>query len=168
MLGGRSKNWAACRWGFTLLEVLVALVLVGVAIASLLACSRALTQTNAAAAELSTAEFLIEQIHELTMGLAVVDPQSGTATFGPEETALADYDDVDDFDGAVFCPPISERRVAINNLSAFSQRVTVENVSASDFGQVVADHGSAFVRTTVSVMLNGRQISSLSWLRAAY
>lgn len=154
--------------GFTLLEVLIAVMLVGLAIASLLVSSRALTQANGAAAELSTAEFLIEEIRELTTALPVVDPEGGTAVFGPEEAGIADYDDLDDFDSGVFSPPINTERSPLNNLSAYSQQITVENVSAANFEQVVADHSSPFVRITVKIELNSRQISSANWLRAMY
>jgi len=154
--------------GFSLIEVLIAILLVGLAIVSLVAANSAFTKANGAGTDLSTAEFLIEQIRELTTLLAVVDPQSATAKFGPEETSLASYDDLDDFDGANFSPPISASRVALNTFAGFSQRITVENVSPSNFEQVVADHGSPFVRVTVKVFLNSKEISSASWLRARY
>lgn len=163
MNGGRG-------WGFTLVEVLIAVVLVGLAIASLLTSNRALTQANGFAANLSTAEFLIEEIRELTMGLEVVDPEGGTEVFGAEsdETSLADYDDVDDFDGVCFSPPINAERSVLSGLSGFSQTVTVENVSAGGFEQVVSDHGSSFVRIIVTIELSGKQISSARWLRTRY
>jgi len=154
--------------GFTLIEVIIAIVLVGIAITSLVAGTRTFTKVAGAGAELCTAEFLVEQIRELTTLLAVVDPNTGTSTFGPEEAALADYDDLDDFDGAVFSPPISADRTALNDLAAYSQQITVENLHPSDFGQVMADHGSNFVRVTVNVMLNSEQISSANWIRADY
>jgi prepilin-type N-terminal cleavage/methylation domain-containing protein len=156
------------RGGFSLIEVLIAILLVGIAIVSLVAANSAFTKTNGAGTDLSTAEFLIEQIRELTTLLAVVDPQSGTATFGPEEATLAGYDDLDDFSGANFSPPISTNRTILNAFSGFSQRITVENVSASNFEQVVAHHSSPFVRVTVKVFLNSNQISSASWIRARY
>lgn len=154
--------------GFSLIEALLAILLVGLAIASLVAANIAFTRANGAGTDLSTAEFLIEQIRELTILLPVVDPQSGTTTFGPEEAGLANYDDLDDFDGVVFCPPISSGRAALGDFSVFSQRVTVENVSSLNFQQVVADHSSPFVRVTVKVLLNSKEISSASWIRARY
>jgi prepilin-type N-terminal cleavage/methylation domain-containing protein len=154
--------------GFSLIEVLIAILLVGLAIVSLVAANSAFTKANGAGTDLSTAEFLIEQIRELTTLLAVVDPQSATATFGPEEATLAGYDDLDDFDGANFSPPISVNKTVLNAFPGFSQRITVENVSPSNFEQVVADHGSPFVRVTVKVFLNSKEISSASWLRARY
>jgi len=155
--------------GFSLIEVLIAILLVGLAIASLVTANSAFTKANGAGAELSTAEFLIEQIRELTTLLPVIDPNTGVSTFGPETAEiLADYDDLDDFDGASFSPPIDAGREPLDDLAAFSQQITVENVSASDFEQVKIDHGSYFVRVTVKVFLNTREISSVRWLRARY
>jgi len=154
--------------GFSLIEVLIAVILIGIAIASLVTANIAFTKANSAGTELSTAEFLIEQIRELTTLLPVVDPNTGDSTFGPEEATLADYDDLDDFDGASFSPPISADREVLNDFAAFSQQVTVENVSAANFEQVVNDHYSFFVRVTVKVFLNAREISSTSWIRARY
>lgn len=155
------------RTGFTLVEVLVAVILVGLAIACLLAASSSFTSANATGLDLSTAEFLTEQIKELTALLPVVDPNTGTDVFGPEEAALADYDDLDDFDEASFSPPINADREALSNFAAYTQQVSVENVNAADFEQVVGDHTSDFVRVTVKVSLNAQEITSTSWLRAS-
>jgi prepilin-type N-terminal cleavage/methylation domain-containing protein len=155
--------------GFTLIEVLIAMLLIGLAIVSLISANGAFTQANASGAELSTSEFLIEQIRELTTVLPVIDPNTGTATFGPEASeTLANYNDLDDFNGASFSPPISADRNTLADLSAYTQQITVENVSASDFEQVVSNHSSFFVRVTVRVFLNAREISSARWLRAQY
>jgi prepilin-type N-terminal cleavage/methylation domain-containing protein len=155
--------------GFSLIEVLIAILLVGLAIASLVGANSAFTQSNGAGTDLSTAEFLLEQIRELTAMLPVIDPLTGTAAFGPETgETLTTYDDLDDFDGAVFSPPISADRSLLNDFVAYSQQVTVENVSASNFEQVVSDHGSNFVRITVRISMNSKEISSSSWLRARY
>ena len=156
--------------GFTLVEVLIAIVLVGIAITSLVAANVAFTKANGFGSDLTTAEFLIEQIRELSLFLAVTDPQTGTDVFGAEsiETGLADYDDLDDFDGAGFSPPINADREQLSDLSGFSQQVTVDNVNPSDFEQVVADHSSGFVRVTVKVFLNSVELSSAEWIRARY
>ena len=132
------------------------------------AANSSFTRANGAGVNLSTAEFLLEQVKELTATLPVIDPETETATFGPEEPNLAGYDDLDDFDGASFSPPINAGRASLADFAAFTQQVTVENISASDFEQVVADHSTAFVRVTVNVLMNGTQISSASWIRARY
>lgn len=158
------------KTGFSLIEVLIAIVLVGIAIVSLVAANSAFTMANGAGTDLSTAEFLFEQIRELTAPLPVNDPDSTSwANFGVETgEALADYDDLDDFDGANFSPPISAQRDTLSIFDAYSQRITVENVNASDFEQVESDRSTNFVRVTVRIFLNSREISSASWLRARY
>lgn len=159
------------RKAFTLVEVLVAIILVGMAVASLIGASLSFTRANAAGTELSTAGFLAEQIRELTMPLPVIDPQTKMDfPWGPEpeEATLAAYDDLDDFDGSSFCPPVNAQRGVLSDFAAFGQEVTVENVHAGDFQQVVADHSSSFVRVTVKVHLNSREITSMSWIRARY
>ena len=155
--------------GFSLIEVLIAILLVGLAVASLMAGNTALTKANGVGTDLSNAEFLLGEIRELTALLAVVDPETGVSTFGPETgEALADFDDLDDFDGAVFSPPINAERSTLNNSAAFSQQIAVKNVSASNFELAVGDHGSDFVRVTVRILLNSQEITSASWLRARY
>ena len=156
--------------GFSLIEVLIAILLVGLAMASLMASNSAFTKANGAGTDLSTAEFLVEQIRELTALLPVIDPGSTVwTTFGPEggET-LAIYDDLDDFDGASFSPPIDADRNSLNDFAAYRQQVTVQNVNASNFEQVEADKSTSFVRVTVRVYLNSKEITSASWLRALY
>ena len=161
--------------GFTLIEVLIAILLIGIAVVSLVAANGAFTKANGAGTDLSTAEFLVEQIRELNALLPVIDPGSTVWTFGPEdgETLLADYDDLDDFDGfnsAALGAPIDANRIPLVDLAAFSQQITVEKVNNSDFELVVDDNDptSHFVRVTVRVYLNSKEISSTSWLRAQY
>jgi len=158
--------------GLSLIEVLFAVLLVGLAIASLMAANGTFTKANGAGTEQSTAEFLIGQTRELTMLLPVVEPgtpTNGVDVFGPESgETLATYDDLNDFDGKTFSPPIDVDRNLLNNFAEYSQTVTIENVSPSNFEQVVADNSSKFYRVTVRVYLNSRQISSASWLRARY
>jgi prepilin-type N-terminal cleavage/methylation domain-containing protein len=155
--------------GFTFIEVLFAVLLVGLAIASLMAANAAFTRANGTGTDLSTAEFLIGQIKELTMLLPVIDPETEFTTFGPETgETLADYDDLDDFTGATFAPPINAERTVLSEFPAYSQKITVQNVDASDFESVVANHSSNFVRVTVQIYLNSEPISSANWLRARY
>jgi prepilin-type N-terminal cleavage/methylation domain-containing protein len=135
------------KHGFTLIEVLIAILLVGLAIASLLVANGSFTKANAAATDLSTAEFLIEQVRERSISV--------------------NYDNLyglEHFDNVTFSPPISANGESLGNFAEFSERITVENVSASNFENL--DPGSDFIRVTVKVFLNAKEISSASWLRA--
>jgi prepilin-type N-terminal cleavage/methylation domain-containing protein len=136
------------KHGFSLIEVLIAILLVGLAIASLVVANSSFTKANAAATDLSTAEFLIEQVRERSVSV--------------------NYDNLyglEHFDGIVFSPPISADGESLGNFAAFSEQITVENVSKSNFGLPDAND-SGFIRVTVKVFLNSKQISSASWLRA--
>lgn len=154
--------------GFSLVEVLIATLLVGVSVVALLAGNGAFSMVNGVGVDLSTAEFLVEQIREWTTVMEVVDPEGGTATFGLEEPNMVDADDIDDLDGQSFSPPVAAGGDPLAQFSSFSQQVVVENVSATDFTQVVGDHSSMFVRTTVSVNQNNNTIASASWIRTRY
>jgi len=169
MSSTRSRN------GFTLIEVMIAVVLVGLSITALAVATNSFTLANGVGADLSTAEFLVEQIRELTTMLPVADPTVTTwTTLGPEsgETTVAAYDDVDDFDGfnsATLGAPINANKAPLNDLVGFSQQVIAQKVSSSNFDTVVADADSSpFVRVTVNVRQNGDLISSATWIRARY
>jgi prepilin-type N-terminal cleavage/methylation domain-containing protein len=157
--------------GFSLIEVLIAVILVGLSIVALVAANNSFTMANVSGADLSTGEFLVEQLRELTTMLPVSDPAAKDwDTFGPEadEPGVADYDDVDDFDEVIFSPPIDAGRQVLNEFAVFTQRVTVENVNQGDFDVMVADRGSDFVRVTVIVSRNAQQVSSATWIRARF
>ena len=156
------------RQGFTLLECLFAIMLIGVAVSALVAANGALTMTNGAGVEISTAEFLVEQIRELTDMLPATDPDFPTPTFGCGEASIDLYDDVDDFDNVDISPPISSDRQVLSEFSAYSQKVIVVNVNPSNLDQVVADNSTDFLRVTVTVSLSGTELSSASWIRARY
>ena len=70
------------KQAFTLIEVLIAIILVGLAIASLLGANLAFTRANGDGAQLSTAEFLIEQIREQTVTTPFAD-LANTSEFVP-------------------------------------------------------------------------------------
>jgi len=152
--------------GFTLIEALISIVLLGIAIAALMVSNGAMTSANGAGIEISTAEFLIEQIRELTAGLPTVDPQTGKVTFGSESgESLGTYDDVDDFKAKTYCPPINAARTQLTAYSAYTQQITIEKVLATDLTMVDTTGASDFFRVTVTVLLNGKELSRTSWVR---
>ncbi|HOT73939.1 MAG TPA: prepilin-type N-terminal cleavage/methylation domain-containing protein [Anaerohalosphaeraceae bacterium] len=132
------------RRGFTLVEVLVAVLLVGLAIASLVATSGAFTIKNGAAVDLSTAEFLIEEIRE--------------------RTAMMGFDELAAMKEASYCPPIDVNGEQLEDFGVFGQQVRVECVGGADLDEIT--ESSDFVRVTVTITKNGRPISSASWIRA--
>ena len=151
--------------GFSLIEVLIASMLIAIAITAVVAANGAFTKANGAGITLSTAEFLIEQVRAITDTLPVIDPVSGTDTFGAEEASLASYDDVDDFDTLSLCPPVDLSGSELADFAAFTQQITVENVSPANLETVASDHSTDFLRVTVNILLDNRLITSSSWIR---
>ena len=154
--------------GFTFIEVMVAVFILGLAVVALVRANMAFTQANGAGAEIATAEFLLQQVREMTAMVDVIDPQTGTTYWGPEgsETTAALYDDLDDFDGQSFSPPINSRGIVMSEYGNFTQRVTVENVRTDDFSLIASHHSTPFVKVTIDILHNGETISSASWIRA--
>ncbi len=145
------KHWIRSRApatrGFTLVEILVAVVIIGIAIAAMVGANGAFTQVNGAAVNLSTAEFLIEEIRERTTMFA--------------------YGDLSAFDND-FCPPVDVSGGLLPDFSSFTQQVTVEYVKPSSLEELEDNPPSDFIRITVVIVRNNRPISSASWIRANY
>src|SRR5512144_2969140 len=89
------------------------MVLLGFAITALISANRSLTSANGQGLELSTAEFLIEQIREATI----------STDFSHLQT---------NFDNKTFSPPHDSRGNALTAYTGYSQKICVQNVS--DFG----------------------------------
>ena len=151
--------------GFTLIETMFAIMLIAIAMVAVLASNVAYTQANGVAMRISDAEFLVEQMKAMTDTLVVVDPNSETDIFGAEEASLDLYDDVDDFDGLTFNPPVDLTGSVLTGLDYYTQQITVENVSHTNLQTVVADHSTDYVRVSVVVLFKGSEIASTSWLR---
>lgn len=133
--------------GFTLIEALFAAMLLGLVIAALAAASGAFTMSNGYGVDLSTAEFLIEEMRELTANVDF-------------DTLLTSYD------GQTFNPPKDVSNSDMTDFSEFSQQVEIVRVQSGNFDQIDASGTSDFARVTVTVSKAGQPISSTSWIRA--
>jgi prepilin-type N-terminal cleavage/methylation domain-containing protein len=129
--------------GFTLLESLMAIVIVGTGTLSILAAQQAFHRQNDWAQRSSSAMLLANELRELTLSMPRHDPITGIDTVGPEagESSVSDFDDVDDFAGVVtsgigagttFDPPINALRQTIANMDGWSQLIEVEDVLPDD------------------------------------
>jgi Tfp pilus assembly protein PilV len=112
--------------GFTLIEASLATAIIGLGVLSMMELFAACTRQNGAAANLTTAMMLAENIQETMAGLSFSDPAYGKTYFGAEPgQTLGSFDDVDDFDRQTFTPPIDSTRAKITALSNYSQVVSV-------------------------------------------
>lgn len=166
--------------GFTLLEVMLATVIVGTAVLAIVAAQQAYHHENMVSQRMGTALLLANEVREMTLNLPMRDPITGKGKWGPEsnEPTVAQYDDLDDFDGTggagvVFSPPVDASRNDIPNMAGWSQAVTVENVLPSFVnGTAAPSHSTDVVRLTCRVLFQGPtdveavEITRLTWLRA--
>jgi type II secretory pathway pseudopilin PulG len=132
--------------GFTLIEALFAAMLLGLVVAALAAASGAFTMANGYGVDLSTAEFLIEEVRERT---ANVDFDTLAATY----------------DGQTFSPPVDLTGGVMPDFGEFSQQVQIDYVESGNFTNTVTGP-TDFVRVTVTVTKAGAPVSSTSWIRA--
>lgn len=129
--------------GSTLIEVALAIVIVGVGAVGLMQLMAACTFQNRAASQTTSSVLLAQQIRELLVDLPLNDPTVGSTNFGDEAgETLASFDDVDDFDGQVFDPPIDASRANIAGMDGYSQAIRVDPISATNL------RGAALSKTT--------------------
>ncbi len=139
------KQRSPLTTGFSLIEAMIAVLLVGLVVTALMLSNGSLTKVNAAGVDISTAEFIIEQMREHVAALPYAD-LAALAAASP------------------YSPPVDVNRNALVQFAAFSQQVTVQAVSPADLTTPQA--GSDFSRVTVSVLLNGSPINSATWIRS--
>ncbi|MCC6579203.1 MAG: prepilin-type N-terminal cleavage/methylation domain-containing protein [Phycisphaeraceae bacterium] len=96
---------AQLRAGFTLIEVALATMIVGVGFVAMLQLYAACTMQNGAAGDITAATLLAGNVRE----------------------RLADtpFDDLESFDGATYGPPIDAQGNALADMSAFAQAIDV-------------------------------------------
>jgi hypothetical protein len=81
---------------------------------------------NQRSAQMTTAQMLTTSIQELTTGLAFKDPYYASTGIAIEPgESRTTFNDVDDYDGFVSCPPIDATRTPIPELSQYTQTVQV-------------------------------------------
>lgn len=176
----RSKHPAAprSRAGFTLIEAALATVIVGTGVLAIMFAQQTFHRQNDWAERSATAMRLAGEIREMTINLPRHDPVTGVEVWGvePNEVVLDDWDDVDDFENAVFSAdlgngPVSALRDVLPEFHGWSQRIVVNNVDPFDLSTVLADGEGSMLRVRVGVFYQGpldtepTEITNLTWIQ---
>ena len=114
-INARCRKASGLRRGFTLLETMMALVIIGVGVLAFVDAQAAFQSSNNWSSRSATGMLLANEIRELTKRLPRHDPVTGLTVadvngapsavgWGTEtgEIAIDDFDDLDDLDGMVF------------------------------------------------------------------
>jgi hypothetical protein len=152
------------RSGFTLIEAALVTTIISFGVLAMLQLLAVGTVSNSDGAEMSTAINLAKSVREMMVGMPIADPQTPTHWGSEAGENLASYDDIDDFDGKTYSPPIDARRISIAALPDWSQTIRVQTVDPNLLTSTVPNGTTASVRVTVTVSHNGKQITSYSWV----
>lgn len=134
--------------GFTLIEIMIAIIIIGIGVAGLVAASANFTRLNGEGIDMSTAEFLMEQMREATLE--------------------AHFSDIDSSWNRTCNPPIDVAGNELDDFSEWSQVLSVVYVSDSDLSVELTSGTSNFIKVEVEIRYNGQPITSSSWIRANY
>lgn len=155
--------------GFSLIEAMIATVLVGIGVAAMLVATKSATEVNAAGQEITQAGYLAQEIREWTLKLPFIDPDPGDASNppGPDGSDPQVFvDDLDDLMNVTYSPPRDANGNAIAGMDAWSQTVTLEWKAPDSLLTTVLDGTSDIVRVNVVIARNGRTVLSAGWLVA--
>src|SRR4051812_41036160 len=111
----RSLARAAGRGAFTLLETMMALVIIGVGVLAFVDAQSSFARSNAWSSQAATGMLLANEVREFSRRLTRHDPVTGLILTGsgasvvlqgwgrePGEVTVGDIDDLDDLDGVRF------------------------------------------------------------------
>jgi len=155
---------SAHRSGFTLIEAALVTTIISFGVLAMLQLLATGTVSNNDGAEMSTAINLAKGVRELMVGLPVADPTTPTHWGSETGETLAGYDDIDDFDGKTYEPPIDGRRQSVTTFTGWKQAIKVQSVDPNLLTTTVPNGTTAAVRVTVTVSRNNKEVTKYSWI----
>jgi prepilin-type N-terminal cleavage/methylation domain-containing protein len=166
---GRAAPTTRRPRGFSIVEVAISLVVVGLMMVAALGAVGTAARTDQLTMDSSRGRLLAEELMAEIMLKAYSEPSGGLAAIGSNvgevvASSRALYDDVDDYDGWVETPCRMADGTAIAGTTGWSRRVTVAWVSAAD-PATASGTDSGVKRIVVQVTRDGRQVAQLTALR---
>ncbi|MFW6157970.1 MAG: type IV pilus modification PilV family protein [Planctomycetota bacterium] len=145
---------ATLKRAFTLVEVVLTVLIVGVGLAACLRALPVLLDASATSEKSLTAQRLATDLLNEIALLPFEDPKT-PVTFGPEDDEArdtrADFDDVDDYDEWSASPPQTKDGTKLADVAAYTRSVLVQSVEPDDLDQTCSDHRSKPKLITVTV-----------------
>lgn len=147
---------------FTFAEVLLATLVLALAATATAYWVETVNNLSGDSDEQTVGLSLMKSIESVITPLAFREP--GTLNFGPEPgETIADFDDLDDFNGLVMSPPIDADRAPLTEFDDWSVSIVVEIVNPDTLEVVTS---SDLRRIRVSAERKQRPVAAVWWLRA--
>lgn len=163
-----SRNTARGNDGYSLVELLIAVAVTGVAIISILNCFAMAGKVTTRLEESFYARWLALGLKAELDRLPVVDPDQ-TPRFGCEsgewDRARTTFDDLDDYQGWSVSPPEDDRGLPNEDLSGYRCAVAVRYADPDDPAKPVPPGSTEFVFCTIVVDREGKELFRGEWLR---
>lgn len=155
---------ATAHPGFTMVESLVCIIIVGVMLTAALRAVGASNATQAKISDRAIGGTLAQSLMDEILQQAFENPTS--PGFGPEsgENKRALFNDVDDYNNWTETPPRNLDGTAMSNVTGWSRSVVVEWANLSNLNQV-ATSDTGIKRITVTASKNGQIVATRVALR---
>ena len=153
------------RGGFTLIEALIASIIVGLGITALLMASKSGTQVNASARDITHAINLGQEVREWTLKLPFQDPDTPDNPPGPDGSSPQTFvDDLDDLKSVTYSPPRDASGQAISDMTGWSQQITLSWRNPTNLSEAVSDGASEMIYVEVVISHEGQSVLTTGWL----
>ncbi len=162
----RSSSPGARCAGFTLMEVMVAIVVIGVGLSAALFGMSTSVNTTSEGKKVLLSGNLAGYVKQLSRSLHFEDPSLEGITFGPEEgeNGLVDFDDIDDLDGLSLSPPVGADGSVMSAFQGWSQNIQVFALDPTTFEVTTNVSESPLRRIEVEVQNGTRLVNRFQWL----
>ena len=152
--------------GFSLVEAMVATVIISLAVTSFMLAMGSGTRINDAGLKLTQAVFLAQQLREWTVTLPFSDPDPGDANNAPGNDGSDPQvfvDDLDDLMGVTYSPPRNGLGAAITDMADWSQQISITWRDPDNLTSTVTAGSSDFAYVEVTVSRYGQPILTTGW-----
>lgn len=155
--------------GFTLMEVLVASVIVGIGFTAILASMVSSTKVNLTSTEITQAAFLSQEIREWTANLPFRDLDSDDAGNPPGPDSYVGegvpyVDDLDDLINVTFSPPRNSSGETIAGMADWSQTIILTWRLPGDVNTEAVAGTSNVIHVQVTVSKDNETLMQTGWL----